>query len=231
MEGLIVGVEICEDLWVPVPPSSMQCCHGATILTNLSASNETIGKASYRRQLVGNQSARCIAGYVYASAGVGESSTDLVFGGHCLIAENGALLAESPRYQRDDVFIAADVDLDRPAHESRHDHQFQRRGLGPSPPARIPPHSLPRRAIQGWPAAAAYCRSASVRAFGGVGTWGTLRGDLSDAASWTGRAPGAHRQAGRRHRRLGAASIRRWRFWSFARRSMRSAPVARRSAP
>lgn len=113
VEGLIVGVEICEDLWVPVPPSSIQCYHGATILTNLSASNETIGKAAYRRQLVGNQSARCIAGYVYSSAGVGESSTDLVFGGHCLIAENGALLAESQRFQRDQVFLAADVDLDR----------------------------------------------------------------------------------------------------------------------
>ena len=113
VEGLIVGVEICEDLWVPVPPSSLQCYHGATVLTNLSASNELIGKAAYRRQLVGNQSARCIAGYVYSSAGVGESTTDLVFGGHCLIAENGSLLAESPRFQRGDGLIAADVDLDR----------------------------------------------------------------------------------------------------------------------
>jgi len=113
VEGLIVGVEICEDLWVSVPPSSIQCYHGATVLANLSASNETIGKASYRRQLVGNQSARCIAAYVYSSAGVGESTTDLVFGGHCLIAENGTLLAESPRFQREDLFIAADVDVDR----------------------------------------------------------------------------------------------------------------------
>jgi NAD+ synthase (glutamine-hydrolysing) len=111
--GLIVGVEICEDLWGPVPPSSLQSFRGATVLTNLSASNETIGKAGYRRQLVGNQSARCIAGYVYCSAGVGESTTDLVFGGHCLIAENGILLGETERFRRDDQFLAADIDLDR----------------------------------------------------------------------------------------------------------------------
>jgi NAD+ synthase (glutamine-hydrolysing) len=113
VDGLIVGVEICEDLWTPTPPSSLQCLHGATILANLSASNETIGKAAYRRQLVGNQSARCFAGYVYSGAGVGESTQDLVFGGHCLIAENGALLAETPRFHREDLFIAADIDLDR----------------------------------------------------------------------------------------------------------------------
>ena len=92
VDGLVVGVEICEDLWVPVPPSSVQALAGATVLLNLSASNEVIGKATYRRQLVANQSGRCIAGYVYAACGVGESTTDLVFGGHCLIAENGTLL-------------------------------------------------------------------------------------------------------------------------------------------
>jgi NAD+ synthase (glutamine-hydrolysing) len=113
VEGLTVGVEICEDLWGPVPPSSLQSYRGATVLTNLSASNETIGKANYRRQLVGNQSARCLAGYVYCSAGVGESTTDLVFGGHCLIAENGALLAETERFRRGPQFLAADIDIDR----------------------------------------------------------------------------------------------------------------------
>jgi len=78
VDGLILGVEICEDLWGPIPPSSIQAYHGATLLANLSASNETIGKANYRRQLVGNQSARCIAGYIYSAAGVGESTTDIV---------------------------------------------------------------------------------------------------------------------------------------------------------
>ena len=113
VEGLIVGVEICEDLWVPAPPSSAQALAGAIVLVNLSASNETIGKASYRRQLVLGQSGRCVAAYVYSSCGVGESTTDLVFGGHCLIAENGSMLAESTRFQREDALLVADVDLDR----------------------------------------------------------------------------------------------------------------------
>jgi NAD+ synthase (glutamine-hydrolysing) len=110
---LVVGAEICEDLWGPVPPSSLQALHGATVLLNLSASNETIAKVHYRRQLVEQQSARCIAGYAYAGAGPGESTTDLVFGGHCLIAENGVTLAESQRFRRDDHLTAADIDLDR----------------------------------------------------------------------------------------------------------------------
>ncbi|MCE2752058.1 MAG: NAD(+) synthase [Pirellula sp.] len=92
-----VGVEICEDLWVPIPPSSQQAIAGANILLNLSASNETIGKANYRKQLVAMQSGKCISAYAYASAGPSESTTDLVFGAHCLIAENGAILAESKR--------------------------------------------------------------------------------------------------------------------------------------
>jgi NAD+ synthase (glutamine-hydrolysing) len=113
VEGLIVGVEICEDLWVPTPPSSAQALAGATVLVNLSASNETIGKANYRRQLVLSQSGRCMAAYVYASCGIGESTTDVVFGGHCLIAENGTMLAESRRFLREDALLIADVDLDR----------------------------------------------------------------------------------------------------------------------
>src|SRR5947209_6088752 len=113
VEGLIVGVEICEDLWVPIPPSSFQALRGATVLVNLSASNEVIGKANYRRQLVLNQSGRCMAAYVYASCGVHESTTDVVFGGHCLIAENGTLLTESRRFVREETLLVADVDLER----------------------------------------------------------------------------------------------------------------------
>jgi NAD+ synthase (glutamine-hydrolysing) len=113
VEGLLVGVEICEDLWVPIPPSSFQALQGATVLVNLSASNEVIGKAAYRRQLVVNQSGRCMAAYLYTSCGVWESTTDVVFGGHCLIAENGTLLKESRRFQREEVLTVADVDLDR----------------------------------------------------------------------------------------------------------------------
>ena len=112
IEGLVIGVEVCEDLWVPIPPSSFQALRGATVLVNLSASNEVIGKAAYRRQLVLNQSGRCLAAYVYTSCGVWESTTDVVFGGHCLIAENGVLLAESERFRREETLLMADVDLD-----------------------------------------------------------------------------------------------------------------------
>jgi NAD+ synthase (glutamine-hydrolysing) len=113
VEGFVLGVEICEDLWVPVPPSSFQALRGATVLVNLSASNEVIGKANYRRQLVVGQSGRCIAAYVYASCGVHESTTDVVFGGHCLVAENGSLLGESRRFLRDETLLVRDVDPDR----------------------------------------------------------------------------------------------------------------------
>ncbi len=117
MNGFTLGVEICEDLWMPVPPSSLQAIMGATILANLSASNEVIGKASYRRQLVSSQSARCISGYVYASCGEGESTTDIVFGGHCLVAENGVVVAESDRFRRGQQLLVTDLDLDRLLHD------------------------------------------------------------------------------------------------------------------
>jgi NAD+ synthase (glutamine-hydrolysing) len=110
---LIIGVEICEDLWVPIPPSSFQSLAGATLLTNLSASNDIVGKAPYRKNLVLGQSARSMAVYAYASSGVHESSTDLVFGGHCIIAENGQLIAENTRFNREDSHLIADVDLQR----------------------------------------------------------------------------------------------------------------------
>jgi NAD+ synthase (glutamine-hydrolysing) len=113
VEGLTIGVEICEDLWVPIPPSSTQAVAGATVLANLSASNEVIGKSAYRKQLVVGQSGRCMAAYVYSSCGVWESTTDVVFGGHCLIAENGTLLTESKRFARQPQLTVADVDLDR----------------------------------------------------------------------------------------------------------------------
>lgn len=109
--GAVLGVEICEDLWMPLPPSSWQVIRGATIIANLSASNDLVGKADYRKQLVIQQSARGITGYIYASSGVHESTTDLVFGGHAMIAENGALLQESKRFEREGEWILADVDI------------------------------------------------------------------------------------------------------------------------
>ncbi|MFM8272566.1 MAG: NAD(+) synthase, partial [Gemmata sp.] len=117
MNGFTLGVEICEDLWMPVPPSSLQAIMGATVLANTSASNEVIGKAGYRRQLVSSQSARCVAGYVYACNGDGESTTDLVFGGHCLIAENGVVLAESERFKHGQQLLVTDLDLERLLHD------------------------------------------------------------------------------------------------------------------
>ena len=110
-------VEICEDLWVPIPPSSFAALAGATLLVNLSASNIVIGKAAYRRQLVAQQSARCFAAYVYASAGGGESTTDMAWDGQSLICENGEMLAESARFSDDAHIIFADVDLQKLAHE------------------------------------------------------------------------------------------------------------------
>ena len=109
--NLVLGVEICEDVWMPVPPSSFKALAEATILVNLSASNELIGKADYRRELVTQQSARTVAGYIYASCGVHESTTDVVFSGHALIAENGTLLKESERFDRGTQIIYADLDL------------------------------------------------------------------------------------------------------------------------
>jgi NAD+ synthase (glutamine-hydrolysing) len=115
--SVLVGIEICEDLWVPLPPSSFQAMAGATVLVNISASNETIGKGRYRTDLVVGQSGRGIAAYAMAGAGPSESTTDVVFGGHCLIAENGRLLAESPRVgdgqsvRRDSYTITQDVDV------------------------------------------------------------------------------------------------------------------------
>jgi len=110
---LVIGVEICEDLWTPMPPSSRQAIAGATLLANISASNEVIGKTAYRRQLVANQSGRCMAAYAYASCGVHESTTDVVFSGHCLIAENGSLIAETERFEREPTLLVQDVDLER----------------------------------------------------------------------------------------------------------------------
>lgn len=109
---LVVGVEICEDLWGPLPISSFQVLRGAHLVANLSASNELVGKADYRRSLVAQQSARAICGYVYASCGLGESTQDVVFGGHMMIAEDGTLLGESRRFSLDGDVIIADVDLE-----------------------------------------------------------------------------------------------------------------------
>ncbi len=112
MPDFALHVEICEDVWVPAPPSTFAALAGATILANLSASDVTIGKADYRRLLCRSQSATCLAAYLYAGAGYGESTTDLAWDGHALVCENGDVLAESTRFEMDEGMILADVDLD-----------------------------------------------------------------------------------------------------------------------
>jgi len=120
----LLGIEICEDAWVAEPPSGKQALAGATLLVNLSASPETLGKEAYRRDLVRMQSARCLAAYAYASAGAGESSTDLVFSGHSLIAENGQVLAESERFSFSSGWALTDVDIARLVSERQRNNSF-----------------------------------------------------------------------------------------------------------
>ena len=120
--SLTIACEICEDLWVPVPPSSRHVLAGATLIANLSAGNEIIGKAEYRRSLVKGQSARSICAYLYANAGKDESTQDMVFAGHNMIVENGSLLAESPLFSNQTVY--ADLDLERICQERRRTTSF-----------------------------------------------------------------------------------------------------------
>jgi NAD+ synthase (glutamine-hydrolysing) len=119
MPAATFGIEICEDLWIPFSPHEYQAVMGATLLFNLSASNEILTKADWRRTLVAAESGRCAAAYCYVSVGIGESSNDLVFGGHSLIAENGNILKESQRLQPGAQLLIADIDLDRLAYERR----------------------------------------------------------------------------------------------------------------
>jgi NAD+ synthase (glutamine-hydrolysing) len=111
--GFAIHVEICEDIWAPIPPSTYGALAGATILTNLSASNITVGKTDYRRLLCASQSAKCISAYMYSAAGPGESTTDLAWDGYAVVYENKDLLSESQRFAREDQLIVADIDLDR----------------------------------------------------------------------------------------------------------------------
>lgn len=123
MENLVVSAEICEDVWSPIPPSIKAALSGATLIVNCSASDETVGKDSYRERLISGQSARLISGYVYANAGEGESTTDVVFGGHNIIAENGSILAEATRFVNDTIY--SEIDIERLVSERRKNTTFQ----------------------------------------------------------------------------------------------------------
>ena len=124
MPDCLFGIEICEDAWVANPPSGAMAAAGATLLINLSASPEILGKCSYRRALVESQSARCLSAYLYASAGPGESSTDLVFSGHSLVAEYGQILAETERFQFTSQMAVADIDVQRLVHERLRNNSY-----------------------------------------------------------------------------------------------------------
>lgn len=123
-KNLVLGIEICEDVWTVIKPSSKLALAGATILANLSASNEIVGKVTYRRDLVRQQSADTISAYVYTSSGPGESSTDLVFSGHAIIAENGSILSENERFKFDSQIVYADIDIDLIAMSRRRNISF-----------------------------------------------------------------------------------------------------------
>ncbi len=146
-QACAIGIEICEDLWSVEPPSGRLARAGATLLLNPSASPAQLGKAAYRRELVRQQSARCLAAYLYAGSSAGESSSDLVFDGHSLICENGRLLAESERFRFDTQLILADVDLMRLSHERRLNTTFG--DAGQMIEVRRVPFRLPRSQFVG----------------------------------------------------------------------------------
>lgn len=134
IKNLTIGIEVCEDLWSPIPPSSYQSIFGATVIINGSASNELATKHEYRRNLVAQQSSRCICGYIYSSAGTGESTQDTVFSGHSMICENGNMLGESKRFLREESLTIADIDLELLANDRKKNTSFMtqlRKNEGP----------------------------------------------------------------------------------------------------
>ncbi len=147
MKDCLVGIEVCEDLWAVNPPSSAMAVKGATLLLNLSASPELLGKEQYRRDLIRSQSARCLAAYAYASAGPGESSTDLVYSGHSLIAEYGTVLTETERFRFSTQVAAADIDIQRLVNERLRNNSFA--ACGGDSPYRVVPFPLGEETVTG----------------------------------------------------------------------------------
>ncbi len=124
------SIEICEDFWTPIPPSSYQALAGSELIFNLSASNEVVGKHNYRKQLITQQSARCIAGYVYVSSGFGESSTDLLFSGNAIICENGIIVSDNERFSINEQLVVNDIDIERLSADRQKNTCFMQ-GLSP----------------------------------------------------------------------------------------------------
>lgn len=148
-EQVRVGIEICEDLWVPIPPSSELAMQGANLIFNISASNELIGKHNYLRTLLAQQSARCIAGYIYSSAGFGESSTDLVFAGNGIIAENGVILGESERFSLEEQLVISEIDIQNLQYDRLINTSFMQGSLNHNMDnGSLVPFFLPNRVIE-----------------------------------------------------------------------------------
>lgn len=124
-DGAVLGIELCEDLWVPNPPSSSLVLSGANVIANLSASDEYVSKAQYRRDLISSQSARCVCAYIYSASSVYESTTDLVFSGATFVCENGAVLSEGERFLRENVLTVADVDIQKLNTQRRNNMSFE----------------------------------------------------------------------------------------------------------
>ncbi len=203
INGTEFGVEICEDLWTAIPPSSHLALNGAKVIFNLSASPESVGKHAYLRQLVAQQSARTIAAYVYCSAGFGESTTDLVFAGNGIVAENGTILREAERFSPEEQLVVADVDLERLAFERRRNTSFRmNEGAAENTVIEMEiPEGLRGvvldRDIDPMPFVP-QGRSAPQR---------TLRGDFPDTVARTGAADGPHPRRKSRRRYLGRAGF------------------------
>ena len=150
----VFGIEVCEDLWAPVPPSSLQALRGAEVIFNLSACDEVVGKTAYVRRLIEGQSARCLSGYVYAGSGYGESTQDIVFPGRAYVAENGRVLAEGQRFLLDDQLVVSEIDVECLRHDRRHNTTFaaSRKALAGAPAFRVielDPVSIPEERQQG----------------------------------------------------------------------------------
>ena len=184
-----VGIEICEDVWMPVPPSSHQALNGANLLFNLSASNELVAKNAYRKQLVTQQSTRCIAAYIYTSCGFGESTTDVVFAGNADIVENGVLLAEAERFSLNGQLITADIDVERLNNDRRRHTGFTTGHLTDGPRFRVIEFALSpleasqlNRRFNPYPLRA--CRCSLGR---------TLRGAVCHPGARTGQTAGSYR--------------------------------------
>ncbi len=203
LEGFVLHAEICEDLWVPLPPSTLAALAGATVLANLSASDITVGKADYRRLICAAQSAKCVAAYLYSAAGPGESTTDLAWDGQALVYENGERLAESERFPLAGGLITADIDLDHLRQERARLTSFGDCVAQHSrAAARLPPHRARARVAEGPPAAQPPGRALPVRACGPGAPRRALRGGLQHPGRGPDEAPRGHGPEEGRDRRL-----------------------------